>query len=240
MKIDLSGYTSIGDREKNEDSLFYQLLSKNAAFLCVNDGLGGHGNGQVASGIATKWLSKTKEAKRLPTASEIGAWLASAGEEIISQQTKTCRMMTTATYLCVFGNQAIWAHMGDSRIYHFHNGRLVDFTLDHSVSQMLVFLGEITREQILTDPNRSRLTRALGDAQSEPDIHGPVQLEKGLHAFLACSDGLWENVSDSQIGQCLEDAASPEEWLRKLQAVMQKQKKPNCDNNSAAAMFVKI
>ena len=71
MNIDLSGYSSIGDRAKNEDSVCYQPLSKSAAFMAVNDGLGGHGNGQIASSIAAKWLSKTKEVNCLPAASKI-------------------------------------------------------------------------------------------------------------------------------------------------------------------------
>ena len=240
MNIDLSGYSSIGDRAKNEDSVCYQTLSKSAAFMAVNDGLGGHGNGQIASSIAAKWLSKTKEVNCLPAASKISQWFDSANKEIMSMQTEGKKMMTTSAYVCVFSNKAVWAHIGDTRIYHFFNGKLVDYTVDHSVSQMRVFMGEIARDQIRTDPNRSRLIRALGDDQSQPDIHEPIVLEGGLHAFLICSDGLWENLSDRQITQCLQDSESSSEWLKKLQMVRQQQKKDNADNHSATAMFVRI
>lgn len=239
MTIDIAGYSLLGDRPVNEDSVCYQKIDSQSAFMAVCDGLGGQGDGQIASSIAIRQFCETMQLHKLPNTQRIEQWMTSADCKIRAKQTLSSKMMTTAAYLCVCQGQAIWAHIGDTRIYYYFNGKPRCYSVDHSVSQMRVYMNEITRDEIRKDKNRSKLTRALGDGTASADIHCPVVLKKGVHAFLICSDGVWEAVSDDQILACLNRSKTAEEWIKNIQTFSAPDAGEK-DNQSAVAMIVRI
>lgn len=55
--------------------------------------------------------------------------------------------MTTLVVLLVDDNQVSWGHVGDSRLYHFSDGKIVERTKDHSVCQVLAATGELTSQK---------------------------------------------------------------------------------------------
>ena len=59
---------------------------------------------------------------------------------------------TLAAFIINPDGRLPWIHAGDSRIYHFHSGRLVKRTMDHSYVQTLVDRGEITEEEANVHP----------------------------------------------------------------------------------------
>ena len=204
-------YSNIGGREVTEDSeIICESLMK-----CGSDG-------------------------SFPDRAAVKAGFESANRELVSKQKNKFHMKSTAVYLCINDNKAIWARIGDSRLYHLYGGKLCDYTMDHSASQMAVLLGEITREQIPSDPGRSRLLRAMGAPEVKPDIHDPVLLRAGLHCFLLCTDGFWEYLSDEVITEEFSRARTPKEFINKLYAIKVSKSDQDCDNNSAVAVFCKI
>lgn len=230
------GYSCQGGRSENEDS--YGTVSYGDNYCAVvADGLGGHGGGKQASQIAVSCLSACGKSGELPAAEEIYQAFAAANEEILARRRDENHMKTTAVYLCIHGDQAVWAHIGDSRLYHFVDEKLCDYTLDHSVSQMAVVLGEIRREEIPGHCDRSRLLKVLGDEELKPEIHDPVLLEPGRHAFLLCSDGFWESVTETEMLLDLCKSPSPEEWLRSLYLRIMEHQGEGHDNHTAVAVF---
>ena len=146
-------------------------------------------------------------------------------------------MKTTITFLAVNGMKAAWAHVGDSRIYHFL-GRIVSRTRDHSASQIAVMLGTITEDQIRFHEDRNRVYRALGqDGELKVETHFEA-LSPGKHAFLLCTDGFWEFIVESEMEKDLRNAADPEEWLGLMRSRLTARVPSNNDNNSAAAAWV--
>lgn len=233
------GYSCQGGRPENEDSYGLAEYGDNYCAV-VADGLGGHGGGKQASQTAVRFLSTCGEDGRLPAEDEIYRAFAAANEEILEKRRDENHMKTTAVYLCIHGDQAVWAHIGDSRLYHFAHESLCDYTLDHSVSQMAVALGEIRREEIPGHCDRSRLLRVLGDEKCRPEIHEPVRLEPGRHAFLLCSDGFWESVTEEEILLDLCKSPSPGEWLKSLYLRIMERQGEEHDNHTAVAVFVEI
>ena len=149
-------------------------------------------------------------------------------------------MRSTVVAMALDDLGAAHAHAGDSRFYHFHNGRLVYQTLDHSASQLAVIMEEITPEQIRFHEDRNRVLRCLGqDGSIQPTAAG-FTLEPGTHAFLLCTDGFWEFVLEQEMEADLSAAADPEDWLRRMQQRLQERIPPNNDNNSAAAVWCSI
>lgn len=230
------GYSCQGGRPENEDSYGLAEYGDNYCAV-VADGLGGHGGGKQASQTAVRFLSACGESGSLPSEEEIYRAFAAANEEILEKRIDENHMKTTAVYLCVHGDQAVWAHIGDSRLYHFVDEGLCDYTLDHSVSQMAVALGEIRREDIPGHCDRSRLLRVLGDEELKPEIHETVCLTPGRHAFLLCSDGFWESVGEDEMLLDLCKSLSPAEWLKSLYLRIAERQGEEHDNHTAVAVF---
>lgn len=236
---DSCGYSGSGGRSENEDS-FGIFAHGNMTSVIVADGLGGHGGGKQASEIAVKHFSTCTSPNGLPEDEMILACFHGANKEIISSRLNANHMKTTAVYLAIRDAAAKWAHIGDSRLYHFWNEELCDYTLDHSVSQMAVVLGEITRDQIRGHCERSRLLKVLGSEEIAPEIHKAVKLGPGRHAFLLCSDGFWESVLEDEMILDLYKSATAEEWLGAMRYRVMKRMGPDHDNHTAVAVFVRI
>ena len=240
MRIRKSDYSHVGGRRENEDAYRCEILDNNRAYAVVCDGVGGHGEGRRAAQVAVKHLSNAHRCDLLPTREQILGWMEDANKEISLLRDHVLRMKTTAVFLAVNGNQAIWAHIGDSRLYHFHNGKLLDYTKDHSVPQIQVIAGEITREQIPFSPDRSRVLRVLGNEEVNPEISGVIHLQPGMHAFLLCTDGFWEYLQDTEIWLDLQKSRTPDQWVMYLRCRGEERKKGTPDNNTAVAMFIEI
>ena len=232
-------YTDIGGRKENEDTVSVHIY-KNNLVAVVADGLGGQGDGKAASQSVCLDLETCGADGRMPTKDALSRAFEDANASLMRKQRNSYHMKTTAVYLCIHGNTAIWAHVGDSRLYHVYGGRLAHYTLDHSASQMAVFMGDIRREDIPKDAGRSRLIRAMGVEDVKADVFGPIDLEQeGRHAFLLCSDGLWEYLSDEEIVQACTESEDVETCLDRLLALKRSRSAEDCDNNSAILIFGK-
>lgn len=229
--------SSCGGRTENEDSV---KLMQRGQTMCVvvADGLGGHGGGKIASDTAAEVVISNFKKNRLESKNQILQAIHDADSHVKEKQTKNCEMKTTIVVLLIEEKIAKWAHVGDSRLYHFKDTRLMEQTLDHSVSQMAVLMNEITKEQIRFHEDRNRVLRALGSENCEPDMVDGVSLAEGFHAFLLCTDGFWEYVYEDEMESLLSQSASPEEWLDGMEALVKKRAQEKHDNYTAAAVFV--
>lgn len=113
-------------------------------------------------------------------------------------------MGTTATLFHREGEQGIWAHVGDSRIYLLRGQELCQITRDHSLVEDLVENGSITREEARNHPRKNILTRAVGAEENLLVDTGSLRLQNG-DRLLLCSDGLTNMVTDAQIQEILQD-----------------------------------
>lgn len=185
------------------------------------DGLGGHARGEEAAALVVeRCCALFREAPSLD-AGAAEALVRGAHESLVRAEgdgdgARGNGMRSTLVLLMTDGASARWAHVGDSRLYHFRGGRVLQRTRDHSVPELLVRAGDIRDNEIRGHPDRSRLLQALGQpgelrvAESER-----VAVARG-DAFLLCSDGWWEGVSGDEMSASLEQAAGPEEWLRSM------------------------
>lgn len=239
MEIDYFGYSHIGGKKENEDS--YEIREMEDGVCAVlADGLGGHGGGRQASQIAVRNLVSCGLDGCIPDPDEIVRCMEQANCEIMSQRMSERQMKTTVVFLYLVNNKAVWAHIGDSRLYHYYNDRLADYTVDHSVSQLAVTLGEIDRSGIPGHIDRSRLLRVLGDRELRPEIHGQVALGKGFHAFLMCTDGFWEYVTEDEMLLDLCKSNSPRSWIHSMQLRHEGRVETGHDNHTAVALFVHV
>jgi serine/threonine protein phosphatase PrpC len=111
-------------------------------------------------------------------------------------------MGTTIVALWIRGRRAHVAHVGDSRIYRYRKGGLVQLTRDHSWA---------SEEAAM----RNVLTRAIGAEDSVEVDHRVLDVAAG-DVFLLCSDGLTRPVPDETIVTILRELQTGDEASGRL------------------------
>jgi len=237
MTIRVASYSDIGGRACNEDAVRVQT-AEDAVLAVVADGLGGHGNGDLASAEVVRVLCDSWDGA-VDTESLVEGVQAAHQAVTALQQNGRYAMKSTVAVLAADRTCAAWAHVGDTRLYHFIDGSLVFQTRDHSASQIAVMLGDITVDQIRFHEDRSRVLRALGQ-DGELKIETALSaLENGKqHAFLLCTDGFWEYVLEPEMEKDLAAAQSPQAWLDTMRTRLTARVGEGNDNNSAAVLWL--
>jgi PPM family protein phosphatase len=222
--MEVVSLTDVGcQRENNEDSFGYwepeddSVFARLGRLAIIADGMGGTEGGQFASHIAVESVQELYSSsdpsdpqQKLVDALHLAN---SRVQERARQDPRLRGMGTTLTALAVIGNNLCFAHVGDSRLYLIRKGNIRALTRDHSLVARLVESGVIRAEEADTHPQRHVLTAAVGVTDAiEPDVPSePVQLEN-YDVLLLCTDGLWGQMSESEIAQTIsshniEDAA---------------------------------
>lgn len=232
--IDSAFYSDIGGRENNEDSYLCKKLDEYTVFA-VADGLGGHNDGEVASHIAVKSIEEIM----IDNANDdVFEAIEYANAQVIAQQEKTMtKMKTTIAIALIKEDRTIVAHVGDTRVYAFNEGKVVFQTKDHSASQMAVAVGEITPKEIRNHDDRNMLTRVLG-ASDEIKVDAVSITNDQYDALLICSDGFWEYVLEEEMENTLKNSDSAMNWLYKMRTIQMNRAPDNCDNNTAIVVRI--
>ena len=236
--LQTASYTDIGGRPANEDTTRQARLDGDRLCLVVADGLGGHGGGALASAAAADAICQAWGGEA--DADGLRELVLLGHRAVTAIQTPECAMKSTVVALELEGNRAVWAHVGDSRLYHFQNGKLTFQTRDHSASQLAVFMGEITVDQIRFHEDRNRVLRALGQDDPPTVETRETDLDPGKHAFLLCSDGFWEYVLEKEMEEDLAAASGPLDWLARMRKRLTDRVPPDNDNNTAAAAWLDV
>lgn len=231
-----------GDRTVNEDAVGSVTGGKISGFI-VCDGLGGHGMGDVASSLVVQCFKDELEARdRFDPVlikemfEHFNSVLCEKQDELNSPN----KVKTTAAVLILDEEKGFTAHIGDSRIYVFANGKYAGRTTDHSVPEVLRLTGQISEEDMRKHPDRNKLLRVIGDREraSSTVVSDPIPLIGDLK-FLLCSDGFWEYITESKMEQLLDGASGPDEWLDKMVTeVVKNGSQSRMDNYSAITVWM--
>ncbi|MDZ7760428.1 MAG: Stp1/IreP family PP2C-type Ser/Thr phosphatase [Desulfovermiculus sp.] len=187
-------------RKTNQDRfLVRELEDGHSLLLAVADGMGGETGGDIAAQMVIDDL------EAIPIGSggfehDLNKILAEANEEIrqrAKEEPNLEGMGTTATVVLVSQDTAYWSHVGDSRLYHFHNGSLTQITTDHTFVQDLIADGTLSQEEADRHPMRNVLDQCVGCGSLKADS-GRLKIMAG-DRLLLCSDGLIRHVPDDSI-----------------------------------------
>ena len=108
---------------------------------------------------------------------------------------------TTLSVMILLSDLALFAHVGDSRIYRSRDGKLEQLTHDQTMAQLSVELGYIKQEETTCHPLRNVLLEALG--QGIDEIETRIEKVRRGDLYLLCSDGLYDLVPDNVIENLL-------------------------------------
>lgn len=243
MQIEYASLSRQGGREHNEDACGYCVTDDGACFI-VSDGAGGHGGGEVASETAVRTALSAFSSKPEFTSDNVKGLMKQVNSAVrygqsLSDRLKKMSATIVGLFLDAEGGKALWAHIGDTRLYLFRRGECVQLTKDHSIVQRYIDAGLADEESCRNHKDRNMLFAALGMPE-EID----VELNESLFethegdAFFLCTDGFWELVHEDEMAEQLMHSTAAQEWLLRMEHILEKRAKKGHDNYSGLAIWL--
>lgn len=194
--------------------------------MVVADGMGGAARGEVASRLAIstlahlglqfgKWNLRINPQIAREVTERAERFYQRVGQAVIEEAradpSKT-GMGTTLTGAFSAGNDLFVCSVGDSRVYLFRRGRMLQLTRDQTYSQLLADTGQIPQHEVSTHHLRHILTDAIGVGSGKVNVKVRHLTLLNEDMLLLCTDGLTEMVDEEDIagvlmrGQSAQDA----------------------------------
>lgn len=211
------GKTDIGKkRQTNQDNFLTMRVCDNITMFVLCDGMGGTNGGNIASSLAIRTFADYVEQTLSPHINGddicqtedvnfntlLNEAVGAANKAVYSrarENSELTNMGTTIVAAIATEDEIYIANVGDSRLYLIRGKELVQLTHDHSYVQMLVDMGQLTKEEAATNPRRNILTRAVGTEPTvDADITAVDMPPKGSY-FILCSDGLYNFISEKDV-----------------------------------------
>ena len=247
MKISIAPPKAIwelGSRKNQEDAIYPHIGETTADdrvfILC--DGMGGHERGEVASNLVcdvlSSYINEHWDGIEFTDSLLFEALNATMDELDKLNDDSDRRPGTTLTLLVFHAGGAFAAHIGDSRIYHIRPKRnaILYKSRDHSQVYDMLASGEITVREMEKYSKKNIITRALLpglERRPKPSIVHIADVKPGDY-FYMCSDGMLEQMSDSELVRLLSKKMTDDKKRLKLIELTKKNK----DNHSAYLIFI--
>jgi PPM family protein phosphatase len=240
ISFSASSGTHQGDRESQQDRvcLFRNQREPNCLLAIVSDGMGGLTGGRKAADqviLTADQLFKSFDSK-VDSSVELLEKIALEAHLVIglTAMASTDQPHTTyASFMVTSDGACHWAHVGDSRIYHFRDSHLIRRTMDHSYVQALLDSHEITEAQAINHPKSNVLTQCLGSKVTPKVTHHTIKKLMRGDVIMACSDGVWPYFKDNEMGSILENC-NPREATELIITTARSRSKRRGDNLSIA------
>ncbi len=224
-RVEVAGATDPGCVRKNNEDNF--TVEPALGLLVVADGMGGHNSGEVASDLSCKTI--VAHARTMlggdktivpeggspgltPRGRQLEFFVKSANEMIYEKGRalpNDAGMGTTVVTAIVDAKSMTVAHVGDSRLYLWRRGALIQLTEDHSLVGEQVKRGQITSDEAARSPQQNILTRALGaekevrvDVADHPLFPGDI--------VLLATDGLSKMLVDAEVAAVIAAEQEPQ------------------------------
>ena len=215
--MEIALLTDVGQkRTNNQDYVNHFVNRAGRTMILLADGMGGHRAGNIASEMAVTDLGAAWVDTQIETVNEVREWFAHhleiENQKIyqLGRDEAYRGMGTTLEALAIIDNQAIYAHIGDSRIALIRGEEYRLMTSDHSLVNELLKAGQLTVEEAEAHPQKNIITHSIGQKDEiQPDM-GIISLEEGDYILLN-SDGLTNMISGSEISDIVTSDISLED-----------------------------
>lgn len=226
-------------RHKNEDAVAINgepvsqeevgrdfLDSRSDHLIVLADGMGGHVRGEFASQLtltvlAAQWRRQGEAFEPLEATRAANG----AVYDAMRENPELLGMGTTVVGLHIRQNTATWFNVGDSRLYLYRAGVLQQISVDH-VPRGITAGGGRTHS----------ITQSIGGSYRPLEIWpamGTLELHRN-DLLLACTDGLTDCVTDSQIAAACTELTPIENLVSQLVGTAEARGAP--DNLSIVAL----
>ena len=209
-KIEAGTGQHIGDRKEQQDRVALLTAPKAPGYMMaiLADGMGGLQGGALAAEQIIR-TAKQNFDEFSPLTHDVETMLNTIVTEshtiikLIGMSAESDPHTTLVALVLTPARKAIWAHVGDSRLYRFRGPNFIEHTIDHSLVETMIAKGELTREQAKTHRMANVLVNGLGGKKPPFVTLGQYQILSQGDAFMLCSDGLWHYFIDAELGAAI-------------------------------------
>ncbi|WP_300526115.1 protein phosphatase 2C domain-containing protein [Alcanivorax sp.] len=192
----------------NEDCV---LLNDTVELAIVCDGVGGHGNGDLASQLACKYLGDACSQQKPRDGEQLRQLIRQCHQHLLDHMQRspdTAGMATTVVLALKTGNKIWMTWAGDSRAYLLRKGNLSQLTDDHSFVNEKVTQGILSREEAEHHPMAHLITSSLGGGINSLKRIGTRNLAiKPKDRLILCTDGVHAYMSEKAFEQAASQSA---------------------------------
>ncbi len=210
-KIEAATGQHIGDRKEQQDRIALFAAPKAPGYMMavLADGMGGLAGGALAAEQVIRTAQQVFE-RFSPLTDNVETMLNMIGHEAhtvikLSGISSEKQPHSTMVLLVLTPERsAIWAHVGDSRLYRFDGPNFAERTTDHSYVEKMISEGRLAREDAKDHRLSNLLVNVLGTATGE--LFVTINRHDGLKpgdSFMLCSDGLWHYFNDAELGAAI-------------------------------------
>lgn len=207
-KIEAGTAQHIGNRPQQNDraALMTGARAPGYVLAVLSDGIAGAAASEQVLHTAKQVFDDFKPGER-PTIERLQQLLRDIVAEthlVIKMNAITSQVAAQASFVGLVltpHGEAAWAHVGDSRLYHFQDGKCLARTGDAAYVEHLVSSDRLPPEAARNHRKSKLLLNVLGNSRKDPYV--TVGHRLGLAAgdvFLLCSDGLWHFFTDAELG----------------------------------------
>ena len=192
----------------------------------------------TASEIAVNTVLSEFENRPAFSMERLKEYINTANDKIVERamtDPELLHISSTITVLLIKGKRAMWANVGDSRLYRFYDGMIVEVSEDHSMAFLDFVNGSIEYGDIRTDNGRNKLTSALGVSMDGINMSSMISLDAQT-SFLICTDGLWEYVTEEEMEDTLNKSNDAREWIQSMIEIREDKAGAKSDNYSAVVI----
>jgi serine/threonine protein phosphatase PrpC len=209
-KIEAGTGQHIGDRSEQQDrtALFVAPKAPGYMMAVLADGMGGLSGGSLAAEQVIRTAQQNFE--RFSPSDKIETMLDTIARDahtLINLTAFSSEKQPHSTMVVLVltpDGSAVWAHVGDSRLYRFEGPNCAEYTVDHSLVEKLVREGKLTRDEAKGHKLSNLLVNVLGHTTAELFVTiGRYDGLKAGDSFLLCSDGLWHYFTNGELGAAI-------------------------------------
>lgn len=241
-KIEAATGQHIGDRTEQQDrvALFAAPRAPGYMMAILADGMGGLAGGALAAEQVIR-TAKLNFEQFSPLTDDVESLLNTIGQEahtVINLSGISSEKQPHSTMVVLVltpEKNAIWAHVGDSRLYRFDGPNFIEHTIDHSYVEKMVSEGKIAREDAKDHRLSNLLVNVLGTSTTDPFV--TIKRQDGLKAgdaFLLCSDGLWHYFNNAELGAAISIGSAREASELLVKKTRERSAGTNADNCTLA------
>lgn len=242
---------AVGKRSMQQDSFGISdtdnlnKLQKKGIMAVVADGMGGLTDGErMSQMVVVKMLQGFDQSPddAIPSSTLLGL-VGDANNAVNEElgQDRLGKCGSTVVAVILKDRQLSWISVGDSHIYVYRKGQLIQLNTDHNYGTQLDEMaerGEISYEEAGTDPQRAALTSFIGIGELEliGQNEKPIAMERG-DRILLMSDGVYGTVDEQAISEIM--ALPFKKALSALDRAVLGRDKSNQDNYTCVMLEVR-
>lgn len=225
--ISFYGKTDLGkNRSNNEDAYIAQTIwNEDVVIAAAIDGVGGYEGGEIAASIAKKtivdYLQSYPNGERSDLIKQAVVEANNAINNARAEDADHPNMSCVMTVVIIDTNNGYihMAHIGDTRLYRYLNGKIEKLSHDHSLVGYREEIGDLTEEEAMHHPQRNVIGRDAGsqvlDINTDMVETATFPLVTKT-TYILCSDGLSDMLTSSMMMEILKGDSGVEEKVNAL------------------------